>query len=397
LSIAGEQEPTLTKKPKLVGKFGARDPTVFLGEPGRSYGVKKFLAPNGVQKSQEYGDQQGKNLTKRRKTMKATSKNWKMAFSVTICLFIFISVATDTAHSQAKKGLGTKWEPIKIGTLLNYGYIPSHKAVDFLNERGIFAAAYTFPSAVERLEAVGGGYLNLSYAGLTATIMLSAAGKDIVTVCSADDGGRGIVARKEIKSLQDLKGKKVGTVFGSIEHMSLIAELQTAGVTGVDIVNIGGYDLLPPAMAQGAIQAYCGTEPFVQMGLSSEFGGHLLSDATNSPMGAIDGGIETTREFISKYPELVYQVVKAHVEAVEYYNKYPEEAKLDAIRRFKLPKEYADAMAKNTKFTYNTNLGNMKAVADFLMQKGYIKTKPDWNTLIDEQFLKKAKAELKIQ
>jgi len=330
--------------------------------------------------------------------MKPKSKNQKVPFFIIISIFIFFSVAMNPAFGQPKRGLGTKWDPIKIGTVFAYQFMPSHRAVDILTERGVFAAAYTFPSAVERLEAVAAGYLNLSYAGLTASTLLAAAGKDIVVLCWTNEGGRAIVARKEIKTLQDLKGKKVGTVFGSIEHISLIGELLSAGINpkDVDVVNIGGYDLLPLAMLQGGIVAYCGNEPISQIGVT-KYDGHILSYAHNSPMGKIDSGLETTREFIDKYPEIVYAVVKAHVEAVEYYNKNPHAAVRDAVERYKITAEVVESVRKNTPLMYDIKLGNMKALAEFLKDQGYIKTIPDWNKFVDDRFLIKAKQELGIQ
>lgn len=314
------------------------------------------------------------------------------------CLAFLLLITSAQSLVAADKGLGTKWDPIKIGTVIFYGFMPSYKVVDILGDKNIFAATYQFPNATERLEAVAGGYLNVSYAGLTASIMLAAAGKDIVVLCSTNEGGRGIVARKEIKSLKDLVGKKVGTTFGSIEHMSLIGELVHAGINpkDVDIVNIpASYDL-PLAMASGGIVAYCGFEPWAQIGVT-KYDGHILAYPYNSPMGKIDSGIETTREFIDKYPELTYQIVRAHVEAVEFYKKNREECVKEAVKRYKIPQDVAEAATKNASFSYDINTDNLKALAKFSKDFGYIKEYPDWNKLIDDRFLKRAKKELGLQ
>jgi len=317
---------------------------------------------------------------------------------VIFCLVSLLLLTVTQTYAAADKGLGTKWDPIKIGTVIFYGFMPSYKVVDILSDKGIFAATYQFPNATERLEAVAGGYLNVSYAGLTASIMLAAAGKDIVVLCSTNEGGRGIVARKEIKSLKDLIGKKVGTTFGSIEHMSLIGELVHAGINPKDvgIVNIpASYDL-PLAMASGGIVAYCGFEPWAQIGVT-KYDGHILAYPYNSPMGKIDSGIETTREFIDKYPDLTYQIVKAHIEAVEFYRKNLDECVKEAVKRYKIPQEVAEATTKNASFAYDINIENLKALAKFLKDFGYIKDYPDWNRFIDDRFLKRAKKELGIQ
>jgi NitT/TauT family transport system substrate-binding protein len=332
-----------------------------------------------------------------RPTISNHKRKWYYVVTFALLLLLFV-VEGASVYGASGRGLGTKWDPIKIGNVVFYGFMPSYKVVDMLNERGVFATWYQFPNATERLEAVAGGFLTASYAGLTASTLLAAAGKEIVVLCSTNEGGRAIVARKEIKTLKDLIGKKVGTVFGSIEHISLVGELVNARINPkeVDIVNIPSYPDLPVAMATGGIVAYCGNEPWSQYGVV-KYDGHILTYPYNSPMGKIDSGIETTREFVEKYPDLAYAVVKAHVEAVEYYKKSPEECIKEAIKRYQIPQEVAEATVKNTWLSYDINLVNMKALASFLKDFGYIKEYPDWNKFIDDRFLKRAKSELGLK
>ena len=81
----------------------------------------------------------------------------------------------------------------------------------------------------------------------------------MVILCSTNEKGRAIVAKKEIKSMKELIGKKVGATFRSIEHMSLIAELLNEGMDpkSVDIVNFQSAADMPTAMASGGIDPYC--------------------------------------------------------------------------------------------------------------------------------------------
>jgi len=51
-------------------------------------------------------------------------------------------------------------------------------------------------------------------------------------------GGDGIVARKEIKSIRDLKGKKVAFARGTPSHFLLYKALKQAGLSPKDIVQV---------------------------------------------------------------------------------------------------------------------------------------------------------------
>jgi ABC-type nitrate/sulfonate/bicarbonate transport system substrate-binding protein len=330
--------------------------------------------------------------------MRPTSKNLKAVLCIILVgSFILFYATVNSVTAASKKRLGTKWKPIKIGTVMYYGFLPAWKVVEILASKKIFAATYLFPSAVERLEATAAGYLNVSYAGLTATTLLSAAGKDIVLLCSTDEGGVAFVGRKGIRSMKDLRGKTVGTTFGSIEHMHLLAELIESGVDpkDVNILNFGMPPDLPLALEKGKIDAYSSYEPLVQLSVK-KYGHHIIMYPHRSPMGAIDSGVETTREFVKDYPDLAYEIVKAHVQAVIYYRNHPKEALEAAVKVFKIPSNVADESTKNVRLAYNINVNNLNALAKFMKDFGYIKRLPDWGKIIDDSFLKRAKKELGV-
>ena len=81
------------------------------------------------------------------------------AFSLCLAVILLVSFSIfGTNVAAQEKPLGSKWKPLMIGSLLFYGFLPSWRMADILEEQKIFGAVYTFPSAVERLEAVAGGY-----------------------------------------------------------------------------------------------------------------------------------------------------------------------------------------------------------------------------------------------
>jgi NitT/TauT family transport system substrate-binding protein len=196
----------------------------------------------------------------------------------------------------------------------------------------------------------------------------------------------------------DLKGKTVAVTYGSIEHMSLLAELVKAGLDpkrDVKILNMPAYDQ-PIAYNSGSIDAFMAFEPWAQFGLK-KFGAKLLTYPYDNPLGTIDSGIESTEEFVAKYPAMTKAVIKAHVQAVQWYRQNPEEIIKSGVERYKVPEEVMRAAMDNVALSYDIKVDNLKALAKFLKELGYIDREPEWEKFVNTRFLEEARKELGIQ
>lgn len=293
---------------------------------------------------------------------------------------------------------GSKGSPIVIGTVRFFGFLPAYKIPEILARQGIYAVNVEFPSATERLEAVAAGYTHFSYAGLTASTILRTKGKPIVVLSSTNEKGRALVGRPEFRSVADLKGKTVGVTFGSIEQMSLLAELKKAGLdprNDVKIVNMPAYDQ-PIAYSSRSIDAFLAFEPWAQFGVQ-KFGAKLLVYPYDNPLGTIDSGIESTEDFVARYPDVTKAVIKAHIEAVRWYQEHPEEVIKTGVERYKVPEEIMRAAMDNVALSYDIKPENLKALGNFLKELGYIDQEPDWGRFVNTRFLEEAKKELGIR
>src|SRR4051812_32480677 len=146
----------------------------------------------------------------------------KVTFAVTASFIAGLALGLEPALAQK---VGTEAKPLTIATGRFHGFLPAYRVAEDLKAQGIAVKIIEFPSATERLEAVASGYAQMSYAGLTASVLLRARGKDVVVVASTNEKGRGLVSKSDIADIRGLKGKKIGVQFGSIERMPLIAVL----------------------------------------------------------------------------------------------------------------------------------------------------------------------------
>jgi NitT/TauT family transport system substrate-binding protein len=304
------------------------------------------------------------------------------------------SICFMTPAAFAQK-VGTAAKPLTIATGRFHGFLPAYRVADELNKKGIVTKLIEFPSATERLEAVAAGYAQMSYAGLTASVLLRARGKDVVIVASTNEKGRALVSKPDVTTVKDLKGKKIGVTFGSIEQMTLIAVLRQNGLDtskDVQLINMPATDQ-PIALNGGSIDAYMGFEPWAVFGVK-RFGAKVLAYPYDTVLGPIDSGVETSASFVKENPELVAAVVQAHVNAVKYYRDNPADVIKAGTENYKVPEEIMKESMNNVELTYAIKPEQIKALARFQVEMGFITQaefdRIDWNSLINTSFVSSA-------
>jgi len=141
-----------------------------------------------------------------------------------------------------------------------------------------------FPSGPPLLEALNAGAIDFGHAGETPPIFAQAAGVPFVYAAyepAAPKGEAILVPRNSpIKSVADLKGKKVALNKGSNVHYLLVRALENAGVKYSDIETA----FLAPADARaaferGAVDAWVIWDPY-QAAAEAATGARTLTDAS---------------------------------------------------------------------------------------------------------------------
>jgi NitT/TauT family transport system substrate-binding protein len=301
------------------------------------------------------------------------------------------AVVSSPMIAAAEAPVGSASNPLMIATGRFHGFLPAYQLPERLKAAGIIAKVIEFPTATERLEAVAAGYAQVSYAGLTASTILRARGKDVVVVASTNEKGRALVASPDIPDLKGLKGKKIGVAFGSIEHITLVATLKKAGLElrDVQLVNIPSTDQ-PIAFSSKSLDAFMAFEPWATFGVQ-RFGGKVLAYPYDTAVGAIDSGIETNEKFIAENPTIVAALVKAHVAAVEFYRGDLEAVVKEGVQNYKVPEEIMRASMNNIELTYAIKKDQLQALANFLVELGFLKPEEfqriDWSKFVNTSFL----------
>lgn len=255
-------------------------------------------------------------------------------------------------------------EPLKIRYSIWVGYGPLFIAKEkgYFREEKVDVELINMNDPKEGFFAMAAERLDGVVSTIDTMLLYLKTGKEFQYVLALDDsaGGDGIVARKEIKSVKDLKGKKVAFAEGSVSQFFLNVLLKEAGLTQKDIeaVNMKPEDA-GAAFVAGKVDAAVTWEPWLSKGKAAPHG-HILVDSSKTP-GLITDVLILRRDVVAKRAKEIQGLVNAWNKAVAYWEKNPVESNEIMAKGvgdwLKDPKVFADVLS-GVKF-YN-KAGNAK-------------------------------------
>jgi sulfonate transport system substrate-binding protein len=148
--------------------------------------------------------------------------------------------------------------------------------------KGIAVKWVEFSSGPPMLEAMAAGSVDYGAVGDTPPIFAQAAGAAIVYAGQPVTNGQGILVAQNspIRTIADLKGKRVGFTRGSSAHNVVVQALEKTGLTYADITPV--YLTPPdagPAFGNGSIDAWAVWDPYLAIGEIRQ-NGRILANAS---------------------------------------------------------------------------------------------------------------------
>ena len=214
------------------------------------------------------------------------------------------------APAQAQATSSSAPKELRIG-YQKYGTLVILKARGTLEKRlagqGVDVKWTEFPFGPPLLEAINVGSIDVGTVGESPPIFAQAAGADLVYVGNEPPApaAEAIIVPKDspIKSVAELKGKRVAVAKGSNANYLLIKLLERAGLKFGDIEVI----YLPPANARaafesGRVDAWSIRDPFLAAS-EKQLGARVLADGKG--VVANHQFYLAARSFAEKYPEIL--------------------------------------------------------------------------------------------
>ncbi|MFN6474541.1 MAG: sulfonate ABC transporter substrate-binding protein [Nostoc sp. SerVER01] len=182
-----------------------------------------------------------------------------------------------------------------------------------LQPLGVSVEWAQFAAGPQLMEAMNVGRVDIGSVGETPPIFAQAAGTSLVYVASNQPStgkGSGIVVQNNspIRTLADLKGKKIVFQKGSASHYLLIKALEEGGLKYSDIQALS----LPPSEArdafiQGKIDAWVTWDPYLAVA-EKKVNARVLRDA--SGISTQGGYYMSARKFATENPKLVRLILE---------------------------------------------------------------------------------------
>ena len=280
---------------------------------------------------------------------------------------------------------------------------------DHCGKFGLDVEEIVFPKGIDIFPAIVRGEVDIAASAADAAIANRAGGGQVYVVAGFAKGGARLVAQAglPIKTVADLKGKRVGVARGGAQELLLLAELSKAGLTwsdkpGKDVqITYLPFADLNQALLQKQIDAMCQSEPQSSQAINKGFGVEMLKPY-DTPLGEPVRVLVMTEKMYREKPDVALRVMTCFVDSTRTFIDDPALARKYVIgQMFKgqiSGDDYDDALS-NAAFTYDVTADHIQITTDLMAKYGVGKMgsppkAADWVKL---DLLKKAKAELGVK
>ena len=279
---------------------------------------------------------------------------------------------------------------------LDYAYYAPTSLV--LKDQGILekrlaadgiAVKWVFSQGSNRsLEYLNGGSIDFASTAGLAAVLSRANGSPVKTVYIASRPewtALAVPKDSPIKSLADLKGKKIAATKGTDPYLFLLRSLHTAGLGkgDVEIVHLQHPDGRV-ALERGDVDAWSGLDPHLAAS-QLQAGSRLLY--RNVEFNSY-GVLNVSDSFLKEQPQLIGKVIAAYEEARQWILAHPQQTAELLAREAKLPLEVARLQLSRTDFS-NPQPGAehvtaLKAAAPILLDEQLVRPGTDVAAVVDQ-------------
>ncbi|NTU83696.1 MAG: sulfonate ABC transporter substrate-binding protein [Chloroflexales bacterium] len=250
-----------------------------------------------------------------------------------------------------------------------------------LEAQGVTVTWTEFPAGPQLLEALNVGSIDFGTTGEPPPIFAQAAGAPLIYAAAepANPRTNAIIVPKDspIKTLADLKGKKIAVQKASSAHYLLVQALKEAGLAYTDVEPV----FLPPPDARaafqgGSVDAWVIWDPFKIIAVR-DLGATVLRDGEG--LIAARNFYLTSRDFATKAPELLQIVLEEIQKADDWANSQPKDVAALLSPQLGIEVAIIEQAQENVDYGVKpldeTVLAEQQQVADLFFELGLLPTK----------------------
>ncbi|GAA3826356.1 aliphatic sulfonate ABC transporter substrate-binding protein [Streptomyces chiangmaiensis] len=300
-------------------------------------------------------------------------------------------------------------DSVKIGYFGNLTHATALVGVQkgfFQKSLGATQAKYQiFNAGPSEIEALNSGSIDIGWIGPSPAVngYTQSGGKSLRIIGGSASGGvKLVVDPKKIKSLEDVKGKKIATPqLGNTQDVAFLNWVADQGwkvdaESGKGDVSVLRMDnkVTPDAFKSGSVDGAWVPEPTASK-LVAEGGKVLLDESSLWPgKKFVITNIIVSQTFLTEHPKAVEAVLKASVETNKWINAHPNEAKAAANKQVAidsgkaLPADVLDPAWKAIRITDDPLASSLTTEAQHAVKAGLLK-EPKLDGIYDLTLLNK--------
>jgi len=271
-------------------------------------------------------------------------------------------------------------EVVRLGNLkfAHYGAVSYIKEI--APKCGIKVEEHVFAKGPDVMQAILAGELDVGATASEAAIQGRANGAPIYVVAGFAKGGARLVARPDagIKSIKDLKGKKVGVTRGGIHEVLLAAELSQAGLTwseqpgkDVQLVLLAFADLNQALLGKN-LDAIMQSEPQSSQAINKGYGVEVMKPY-DTPIGEPVRTMVMSEKFYkekrvtaAKFMNCFVQATRTFIDNKGVAEKYVRES---IFKNQISADDFNDAIS-NSPYTYDVSIQHIQVTTDVMNKTG---------------------------
>jgi NitT/TauT family transport system substrate-binding protein len=269
---------------------------------------------------------------------------------------------------------------VRLGNLkfAHYGAVSYIKEI--APKCGIRVEERVFAKGLDVMQAIIAGELDVGTTASEAAISGRAGGAPIYVVAGFAKGGARLVARPDvkIKTVRDLKGRKVGVTRGGIQEVLLMAELQKAGLSSapapgkdVQIVYLAYADLNQALLGKN-IDAMMQSEPQSSQAINKNYGVEVIKPY-DTPIGEPIRTMVMTETFHNTKRPLAEKFMRCFVQATTAFindRALAEKYVRETVFKGQITKDDFDDAISNSPYTYDITPQHIQITTDIMAGTG---------------------------
>jgi ABC-type nitrate/sulfonate/bicarbonate transport system substrate-binding protein len=282
------------------------------------------------------------------------------------------------------------------GTVIKMGALKLiHSMTPYFYERfaplGTTIEVISFENPADCKNAVVTKSIDFGTFGIAAGIFSASAREPLVVVSSACNRGMAIVVKKDsdIKTLTDLKGRRVAIWPGSTQEVFMLERMRMEGLSIKDITPVRvSFSEMHAALTRGDIEAYVGAEPAPAVSVTTGVG-RVLEYPYTTAMGSLNMIVATHADMVQQKPSIVRDLVQIQRRASEYAMSHRDEMVAMTVRKLGQKKEAVEVSVPNVELNWRMTpemLAQTKIYAEHMLSMKQIKQLPDFPSFLNTSF-----------